>query len=110
MEDFHLLEKITLRTSAEKIKSKIKQMNLNAQKYVLFLLVTPSRYDCRCNIICLLRGKLKPVIALHRASDLIMKVDALLTASPKGEARKDIKFLKEKHRCSTKSVCTLKRK
>uniref|UniRef100_A0A8C2EL15 UDP-glucose glycoprotein glucosyltransferase 2 n=1 Tax=Cyprinus carpio TaxID=7962 RepID=A0A8C2EL15_CYPCA len=51
VEDFHLLEKITLRTSAEKIKSKIKQMNLNAQKYALFLLVTPSRYDCRCNII-----------------------------------------------------------
>uniref|UniRef100_A0A8C1V3H3 UDP-glucose ceramide glucosyltransferase-like 1 n=1 Tax=Cyprinus carpio TaxID=7962 RepID=A0A8C1V3H3_CYPCA len=70
VEDFHLLEKITLRTSAEKIKSKI---------------------------------KLKPVIALHRASDLIMKVDALLTASPKGEARKDVKFLKDKHRCSTKS-------
>uniref|UniRef100_A0A9J8ARI8 UDP-glucose ceramide glucosyltransferase-like 1 n=1 Tax=Cyprinus carpio carpio TaxID=630221 RepID=A0A9J8ARI8_CYPCA len=46
VEDFHLLEKITLRTSAEKIKSKIKQMNLNAQK----------------------------------ASDLIMKVDALLTS------------------------------
>uniref|UniRef100_A0A8C1LCD1 UDP-glucose glycoprotein glucosyltransferase 2 n=1 Tax=Cyprinus carpio TaxID=7962 RepID=A0A8C1LCD1_CYPCA len=45
VEDFHLLEKITLRTSAEKIKSKIKQMNLNAQKYALFLLVTPSRYD-----------------------------------------------------------------
>uniref|UniRef100_A0A671SUR7 UDP-glucose:glycoprotein glucosyltransferase 2-like n=1 Tax=Sinocyclocheilus anshuiensis TaxID=1608454 RepID=A0A671SUR7_9TELE len=66
VEDFHLLEKITLRTSAEKIKSKIK-------------------------------GKLKPVIALHRASDLIMKVDALLTVSPKGEARKDVKFLKDKH-------------
>uniref|UniRef100_A0A671SV63 UDP-glucose:glycoprotein glucosyltransferase 2-like n=1 Tax=Sinocyclocheilus anshuiensis TaxID=1608454 RepID=A0A671SV63_9TELE len=42
VEDFHLLEKITLRTSAEKIKSKIKQMNLNAQKYAVFLLVTPN--------------------------------------------------------------------
>ncbi|KAG1946091.1 UDP-glucose:glycoprotein glucosyltransferase [Pimephales promelas] len=63
LEDFHLIEKITLRSSAEKIKSKIKQMNLNAQK----------------------------------ASDLIMKVDALLTASPKGESRKDVKFLKDKH-------------
>ncbi|XP_051761619.1 UDP-glucose:glycoprotein glucosyltransferase 2 isoform X2 [Ctenopharyngodon idella] len=63
VEDFHLLEKITLQSSAEKIKSKIKQMNLNSQK----------------------------------ASDLIMKVDALLSASPKGEARKDIKFLKDKH-------------
>uniref|UniRef100_A0A8C1FQH2 UDP-glucose ceramide glucosyltransferase-like 1 n=1 Tax=Cyprinus carpio carpio TaxID=630221 RepID=A0A8C1FQH2_CYPCA len=63
VEDFHLLEKITLRTSAEKIKSKIKQMNLNAEK----------------------------------ANDLIMKVDALLTSSPKGEARKDVKLLKDKH-------------
>ncbi|XP_067300004.1 UDP-glucose:glycoprotein glucosyltransferase 2 isoform X1 [Pseudorasbora parva] len=63
VEDFHLLEKITLQSSAEKIKSKIKQMDLNAQK----------------------------------ANDLIMKVDALLTASPKGEARKDVKFLKDKH-------------
>uniref|UniRef100_A0A671PFG3 UDP-glucose:glycoprotein glucosyltransferase 2-like n=1 Tax=Sinocyclocheilus anshuiensis TaxID=1608454 RepID=A0A671PFG3_9TELE len=61
VEDFHLLEKITLRTSAEKIKSKIKQMNLNAQK----------------------------------ASDLIMKVDALLTSSPKGEARKDRLYFKK---------------
>uniref|UniRef100_A0A8C1ZIY8 UDP-glucose ceramide glucosyltransferase-like 1 n=1 Tax=Cyprinus carpio TaxID=7962 RepID=A0A8C1ZIY8_CYPCA len=66
VEDFHLLEKITLRTSAEKIKSKIK-------------------------------GKLKPVITVHRANDLIMKVDALLTSSPKGEARKDVKLLKDKH-------------
>uniref|UniRef100_A0A9J8AA45 UDP-glucose ceramide glucosyltransferase-like 1 n=1 Tax=Cyprinus carpio carpio TaxID=630221 RepID=A0A9J8AA45_CYPCA len=66
VEDFHLLEKITLRTSAEKIKSKIKQMNLNAEKYAL-------------------------------ANDLIMKVDALLTSSPKGEARKDVKLLKDKH-------------
>ncbi|XP_051564651.1 UDP-glucose:glycoprotein glucosyltransferase 2-like isoform X1 [Myxocyprinus asiaticus] len=63
VEDFDLLEKITLRTSAEKIKPKIKQMKLNAQK----------------------------------ASDLIMKVDALLTAAPKGEARKEVKFLKDKH-------------
>ncbi|KAK9969355.1 hypothetical protein ABG768_027534 [Culter alburnus] len=63
VEDFHLLEKITLQSSAEKIKSKIKQMNLNSQK----------------------------------ASDLIMKVDALLSASPKGEARKDVRFLKDKH-------------
>uniref|UniRef100_A0A673GKU3 UDP-glucose ceramide glucosyltransferase-like 1 n=1 Tax=Sinocyclocheilus rhinocerous TaxID=307959 RepID=A0A673GKU3_9TELE len=45
VEDFHLLEKITLHTSAEKIKSKIKQMNLNAQKYAVFLLVTPSQYN-----------------------------------------------------------------
>uniref|UniRef100_W5KUJ0 UDP-glucose ceramide glucosyltransferase-like 1 n=1 Tax=Astyanax mexicanus TaxID=7994 RepID=W5KUJ0_ASTMX len=61
-DDFHLLEKITLSTSAEKIKAKVKQMNL-----------------------------------APRNSDLIMKVDALLSAAPKGEARKDIKFVKDKH-------------
>uniref|UniRef100_A0A8B9KSK2 UDP-glucose glycoprotein glucosyltransferase 2 n=1 Tax=Astyanax mexicanus TaxID=7994 RepID=A0A8B9KSK2_ASTMX len=62
-DDFHLLEKITLSTSAEKIKAKVKQMNLAPKN-----------------------------------SDLIMKVDALLSAAPKGEARKDIKFVKDKHR------------
>uniref|UniRef100_A0A8B9KM71 UDP-glucose ceramide glucosyltransferase-like 1 n=1 Tax=Astyanax mexicanus TaxID=7994 RepID=A0A8B9KM71_ASTMX len=61
-DDFHLLEKITLSTSAEKIKAKVKQMNLAPKN-----------------------------------SDLIMKVDALLSAAPKGEARKDIKFVKDKH-------------
>ncbi|KAL6485212.1 hypothetical protein MHYP_G00072570 [Metynnis hypsauchen] len=63
VDDFHLLEKITLSTSAEKIKAKVKQMNLTPKK----------------------------------ACDLIMKVDALLSAAPKGEARKDIRFMKDKH-------------
>ncbi|XP_072542692.1 UDP-glucose:glycoprotein glucosyltransferase 2 isoform X2 [Salminus brasiliensis] len=62
-DDFQLLEKITLSTSSEKIKAKVKQMNLAPKK----------------------------------ACDLIMKVDALLSAAPKGEARKDIKFMKDKH-------------
>ncbi|XP_030641719.1 UDP-glucose:glycoprotein glucosyltransferase 2-like [Chanos chanos] len=64
VEDFHLLEKITLRTSAEKIKAKV---TLKGKKY------------------------------LEVASDLIMKVDALLMAAPKGEARKDFRFPKDKH-------------
>ncbi|XP_037395129.1 UDP-glucose:glycoprotein glucosyltransferase 2 isoform X3 [Pygocentrus nattereri] len=63
IDDFHLLEKITLSTSAEKIKTKVKQMNLTPKK----------------------------------ACDLIMKVDALLSTAPKGEARKDIRFMKDKH-------------
>ncbi|KAM9486664.1 UDP-glucose:glycoprotein glucosyltransferase 2 isoform 2-T2 [Clarias gariepinus] len=62
-DDFHLLEKLTLSTSAEKVKAKVKQMSLTPQG----------------------------------ASDLIMKVDALLSAAPKTEARKDIKFAKDKH-------------
>ncbi|MBN3318664.1 UGGG1 glucosyltransferase, partial [Atractosteus spatula] len=60
-EDFQLLEKITLSTSAEKVKVKIKQMNW--------------------------KGK--------QASDLVMKVDALLTSAHKGESRKDIRFIKD---------------
>ncbi|XP_061648088.1 UDP-glucose:glycoprotein glucosyltransferase 2 isoform X4 [Phyllopteryx taeniolatus] len=31
------------------------------------------------------------------ASDLVMKVDALVTAAPKGEVRRDVQFLKESH-------------
>uniref|UniRef100_A0A6Q2Y8C2 UDP-glucose ceramide glucosyltransferase-like 1 n=1 Tax=Esox lucius TaxID=8010 RepID=A0A6Q2Y8C2_ESOLU len=62
VEDFHLLEKITLRSTAEKIKARIKQMGR--------------------------KGK---------ASDLVMKVDALLAAAPKGEGRRDVRFVKDKH-------------
>lgn len=32
------------------------------------------------------------------ASDLVMKVDALLTAAPKGEVRRDVHFIKDTHR------------
>ncbi|XP_019910403.2 UDP-glucose:glycoprotein glucosyltransferase 2 isoform X3 [Esox lucius] len=63
VEDFHLLEKITLRSTAEKIKARIKQMGR--------------------------KGK--------QASDLVMKVDALLAAAPKGEGRRDVRFVKDKH-------------
>uniref|UniRef100_A0A3Q2R1V2 UDP-glucose glycoprotein glucosyltransferase 2 n=1 Tax=Fundulus heteroclitus TaxID=8078 RepID=A0A3Q2R1V2_FUNHE len=59
VEDFHLLEKITLSGSAEKVKAKVKQMGM------------------------------KP-----KASDLVMKVDALLSAAPKGEVRRDVNHTK----------------
>uniref|UniRef100_A0A3Q4GS36 UDP-glucose ceramide glucosyltransferase-like 1 n=1 Tax=Neolamprologus brichardi TaxID=32507 RepID=A0A3Q4GS36_NEOBR len=62
VEDFHLLEKITLSGSAEKVKARVKQMGM------------------------------KP-----KASDLVMKVDALLTAAPKGEVRRDVHFIKDTH-------------
>uniref|UniRef100_A0A4W6FYW3 UDP-glucose ceramide glucosyltransferase-like 1 n=1 Tax=Lates calcarifer TaxID=8187 RepID=A0A4W6FYW3_LATCA len=64
VEDFHLLEKITLSGSAEKVKARVKQMGM------------------------------KP----KHASDLVMKVDALLTAAPKGEVRRDVHFIKDNHR------------
>ncbi|XP_061082580.1 UDP-glucose:glycoprotein glucosyltransferase 2 isoform X1 [Conger conger] len=60
-EDFHLLEKITLGTSAQKIKAQVKQTGAKGRQ----------------------------------ASDLVMKVDALLTAAPKGEPRRDVKFAKD---------------
>ncbi|XP_047456701.1 UDP-glucose:glycoprotein glucosyltransferase 2 isoform X2 [Mugil cephalus] len=63
VEDFHLLEKITLSGSAEKVKAKVKEMGM------------------------------KP----KQASDLVMKVDALLTAAPKGEMRRDVHFIKDSH-------------
>uniref|UniRef100_A0A672JT15 UDP-glucose ceramide glucosyltransferase-like 1 n=1 Tax=Salarias fasciatus TaxID=181472 RepID=A0A672JT15_SALFA len=62
VEDFHLLEKITLRGSAEKVKA----------SDVFFS-------------------------SLINASELVMKVDALLTAAPKGEARRDVHFHKDNH-------------
>uniref|UniRef100_A0AAY4DGE9 UDP-glucose ceramide glucosyltransferase-like 1 n=1 Tax=Denticeps clupeoides TaxID=299321 RepID=A0AAY4DGE9_9TELE len=40
-EDFHLLEKITLSTSAEKIRGRVKQMGLKGDKYVLFKICQP---------------------------------------------------------------------
>ncbi|XP_041663125.1 UDP-glucose:glycoprotein glucosyltransferase 2 [Cheilinus undulatus] len=63
VEDFLLLEKITLSGAAEKVKAKVKQMGL------------------------------KP----KHASDLVMKVDALLTAAPKGETRREVTFIKDSH-------------
>ncbi|XP_068428233.1 UDP-glucose:glycoprotein glucosyltransferase 2 isoform X1 [Clinocottus analis] len=63
VEDFQLLEKITLSGSAEKVKAKVKLMGMKAKQ----------------------------------ASDLVMKVDALLTAAPKGEVRRDVHFIKDSH-------------
>ncbi|XP_031416204.1 UDP-glucose:glycoprotein glucosyltransferase 2 isoform X2 [Clupea harengus] len=62
-EDFQLLEKITLSTSAEKIRAKVKQMGLKGEK----------------------------------ASELVMRVDAVLSAAPKTEARKEVNFPKDNH-------------
>lgn len=61
-EDFHLLEKITLSTSGEKIKGIVKKMDLDSKS----------------------------------GSDMVLKVDALLSSLPKGEARRNIKDFKER--------------
>ncbi|XP_020794799.1 UDP-glucose:glycoprotein glucosyltransferase 2 [Boleophthalmus pectinirostris] len=63
VDDFHLLEKITLSGSAEKVLAKVQEMGI------------------------------KP----KQAIDLVMKVDALLNTAPKGEVRRDIRFLKDTH-------------
>ncbi|XP_053563810.1 UDP-glucose:glycoprotein glucosyltransferase 2 [Bombina bombina] len=62
-EDFHLLEKVTYSTSAEKIKNLVKKM-----------------------------PPLKSSL-----SDLVMKVDSLLSSIPKSESRQDIRFIKQQH-------------
>lgn len=63
-EDFHLLEKITYTTSAEKIKNLVKKTATQSKR---------------------------------ASSDLVMKVDSLLSSMPKGESRQDLKFVKQKH-------------
>uniref|UniRef100_A0A8B9QEK0 UDP-glucose glycoprotein glucosyltransferase 2 n=1 Tax=Apteryx owenii TaxID=8824 RepID=A0A8B9QEK0_APTOW len=62
-EDFHLLEKKTYSTSAEKIKTIVKEMGISTKS----------------------------------GSDLIMKIDALLSSLPKTEMRQDAELLKEQH-------------
>lgn len=37
MEDFHLLERITLSGSAEKVKAEVKQMGMKPKQYVCIL-------------------------------------------------------------------------
>ncbi|KAK7904184.1 hypothetical protein WMY93_016791 [Mugilogobius chulae] len=62
-DDFLLLESIILKTSGERIKSKVKQFEMEED----------------------------------RASDLVMKVDALLSSQPKGEARVEYGFADDRH-------------
>ncbi|XP_075708508.1 UDP-glucose:glycoprotein glucosyltransferase 2 [Rhinoderma darwinii] len=39
----------------------------------------------------------KMAVSKRASSDLVMKVDSLLSSMPKGEARQDLKFVKQKH-------------
>uniref|UniRef100_A0A669DNE1 UDP-glucose glycoprotein glucosyltransferase 2 n=1 Tax=Oreochromis niloticus TaxID=8128 RepID=A0A669DNE1_ORENI len=69
VEDFHLLEKITLSVLDFIFSSCIKCLKVFCDEE----------------------------ISLSHASDLVMKVDALLTAAPKGEVRRDVHFIKDSH-------------
>lgn len=62
-DDFLLLESIILKTSGERIKSKVQQFGIEED----------------------------------RASDLVMKVDALLSSQPKGESRVEYGFADDRH-------------
>ncbi|XP_058471290.1 UDP-glucose:glycoprotein glucosyltransferase 1 isoform X1 [Solea solea] len=62
-DDFLLLENIILKTSGERIKSKVQQFGIEED----------------------------------RASDLVMKVDALLSSQPKGEARAEYDFADDRY-------------
>ncbi|XP_075426456.1 UDP-glucose:glycoprotein glucosyltransferase 1 isoform X1 [Ascaphus truei] len=62
-DDFHLLENLILKTSAQKIKSHIQQLGVEEDQ----------------------------------ASDLVMRVDSLLSAQPKGEGRVDYELAEDRH-------------
>ncbi|XP_036410069.1 UDP-glucose:glycoprotein glucosyltransferase 1 isoform X2 [Megalops cyprinoides] len=62
-DDFLLLESIILKTSGERIRSKVQQLGVEED----------------------------------RASDLVMKVDALLSSQPKGEARIEYAFFEDRY-------------
>ncbi|XP_078133115.1 UDP-glucose:glycoprotein glucosyltransferase 1 isoform X1 [Sander vitreus] len=66
-DDFLLLESIILKTSGERIKSKVQQFGIEEDRISL------------------------------RASDLVMKVDALLSSQPKGEARVEYDFADDRY-------------
>uniref|UniRef100_A0A668TGF5 UDP-glucose ceramide glucosyltransferase-like 1 n=1 Tax=Oreochromis aureus TaxID=47969 RepID=A0A668TGF5_OREAU len=66
-DDFLLLESIILKTSGERIKSKVQNFGIEED----------------------------------RASDLVMKVDALLSSQPKGEARVEYGFADDRYRRET---------
>lgn len=63
-DDFLLLESIILKTSGERIKSKVQQFGVEED----------------------------------RASDLVMKIDSLLSSQPKGEARIEHAFADDRYR------------
>ncbi|XP_053565723.1 UDP-glucose:glycoprotein glucosyltransferase 1 isoform X2 [Bombina bombina] len=62
-DDFHLLENLILKTSAQKIKSHIQKLGVEED----------------------------------HASDLVMKVDSLLSSQPKGESRVDYQMAEDQH-------------
>lgn len=45
MEDFHLLEKITLGGSAEKVRARVKQMGIKQKKYVCLMIHASSHRE-----------------------------------------------------------------
>lgn len=91
-EDFHLLQKITLRGSAEKVKAQVKQMGMKSKLYVWNFY--SKKVICHTLFLC---PTIKKYLSFS-ASDLVMKVDALLAASPKREVRRDVHFRKDTHR------------
>lgn len=85
-DDFLLLENIILKTSGERIKSKVTHFGIEEDRYApgCFLLIDDLLWA--------------NAASLFRASDLVMKVDALLSSQPKGEARVEYGFADDRHR------------
>lgn len=106
-DDFLLLESIILKTSGERIKSKVQQLGTEEDRYFI-------SHHCICrfshgsiwsNVFRFLLAFFCKQIDgfLFRASDLVMKVDALLSSQPKAEARVEYGFADDRYRwrCST---------
>ncbi|EHB15938.1 UDP-glucose:glycoprotein glucosyltransferase 1 [Heterocephalus glaber] len=93
-DDFHLLENIVLKTSGQKIKSHIQQLRVEEDVFILDAAYSPEAIPSFPDLSFVLL-----VIQLHEplASDLVMKVDALLSVQPKGDARIEYQFFEDKH-------------
>uniref|UniRef100_A0A6Q2ZGE8 UDP-glucose ceramide glucosyltransferase-like 1 n=1 Tax=Esox lucius TaxID=8010 RepID=A0A6Q2ZGE8_ESOLU len=73
-DDFLLLESIVLKTSGERIKSRVQRFGAEED----------------------------------RASDLVMKIDSLLSSQPKGEARMEHVFSDDRYRCTKRTeMCSV---
>lgn len=88
-DDFLLLENIILKTSADQIKNKINTMGIEEDRWVSDHFHWLSLTN---------KATVKPKSVSLRASDLVMKVDALLSSLPKANARLELNFAEERYR------------
>lgn len=93
-DDFLLLESIILKMSGERIKSKVEQFGTEEDRYFISHRCILLMFSDLCCVVV----KVSRMDFSLRASDLVMKVDALLSSQPKGEARVEYGFADDRHR------------